>query len=401
MKRWTRRSLAAGGVAIAALAGWRLLQPPRVQVAAAARGDILDTVYASGTVEPDPRIEIDAQVRGTLIDPLEEGARVARGQLLARIDNPSLGFERDRTARTLAGARARTGPELRARTAELAAARAAEADARTRLGRARNLNRSGAVTRAELDAAIAAHDRTLAEVAAAESRRAAASESLEEARGTARAQYGAAASRASEAEVRSPIDGAIVGRRAEPGEYVSEGQLLFVVGDVDRLVLELVADEADVGALRVGQRATATLDAFPDRTFAGEVAEIAADADRASRTYQVEVRLHRPPDGLRPGMSAEATIEVGRADGVVLVPAAALAGDRVWVVEGGRASRRRVVVGIRELTWVEVRDGLAAGEEVIVGGRAPEGDGARVAPERVDLALPVGPARAAPLSRGD
>ncbi len=402
MKRWARGTLVAGGIAAAGLAAWRVVRPARVEVAAAARGNLLDTVYASGTVEPESHAEIDAQVRGELLAPVGEGERVAAGQLLARIDNPGLVFERERTSRTLAAARARTGPELRARRADLAAARVAETDARTRLDRTRTLARQDAVTTAELDAATAAHDRAVAEVEAAASRLAAVDESLAEARGTAGVLHGAAASRAADADVRSPIDGIVVRRHVEAGEFVTEGQPLFRVGDLGHLVLDLLVDEADVGALRVGQPTTATFDAFPRRAFAGRVSEIAPDADRESRTYRVEVRLDKVPEGLRPGMTAEATIEVGEARGVVLVPSAALTGDRLWVVEDGRASRRRVDVGIRELTWVEVRAGVEAGALVIIGGPAPEEDGARVSADRVDLAPPSGAtAPAGPLSRGE
>lgn len=396
--RWTRRALAAAGVAAVAVVVWRALRPPAVEVTPVVRGDIVDTVFASGTLEPDPRVELDAQVRGTLVAPVEEGARVARGQLLARIDNPALGFERERASRTLAAARGRTGPELRARRAELAAARAVEADVAIRLQRTRALHRKGAATTAELDAALAAHARAAAETAAAASRLTALGETLAEARGTARAIEGAATSKVAESEVRSPIDGVVVRRAAEPGEFVSEGQSLFAIGDVDHLVLELRADEADVGALRAGQPATATLDAFPGRVFAAQVGTIAPEADRDSATYLVKLLLDRPPDGLRAGMSAEASIEVGLARGVLLVPAAALSGDRLWVVADGRAHRRRVVPGIRELTWVEVRSGVAAGELVVVGG-APEADGARVRPVVTERKPPAG--RPAPLSRAE
>jgi RND family efflux transporter MFP subunit len=210
---------------------------------------------------------------------------------------------------------------------------------------------------------------------------------------------GSLASVVEDSFVRSPLDGVVLRRRVEGGEAVSQGQALFTVGDTARLLLEVKIDEADIGQVRVGQAVAINLYAWPARVFQGTVAEIYPDAERETKTFLARVRMADPPHGLRSGMSAEVNIVTAEKADALLVPAAAVLGMReagpdrpcrkaggagtcfegtAWMVRDGRAARREVTLGLRDVRQVEILAGLDAGEQVVVLGGKGLREGKRV-----------------------
>jgi RND family efflux transporter MFP subunit len=398
-----KRALIAVGVAglvvipIVVLAS----MPRAVTVAAVTRGRALQAVYATGMVEADPRVELKARLAGTLRDlAVREGATVTRGQLLARVENRSLTFDLRRGEADLraASARARAeSPQLAELEARRAALAAELAQAEDELKRDEQLRASQAIPEETVSRSRRKVTRLKAELGAQDARRRATRSDLAAERARLGAVAGSLASVVEDSFVRSPLDGVVLRRRVEEGEAVTQGQPLFTVGDTARLLLEVKIDEADVGQVRVGQGVAINLYAWPARVFQGAVTEIYPDAERETKTFLARVRITDPPPGLRSGMSAEVNIVTAEKLDALLVPAAAVLGMReaapdrpcrktggtcyegtAWVVRDGRAARRDVTLGLRDVRQVEILAGLDAGEQVVVLGGKGLRDGARV-----------------------
>jgi HlyD family secretion protein len=177
------------------------------------------------------------------------------------------------------------------------------------------------------------------------------------------------AARLADTEVRSPLDGVVLGRTVEPGEVVMINQPLYRVGNTDDLVLECSIDEADVAKVSLGSRAAVSLYAFSGKSFKATVFEVLPDADRAKKSFLAKLRLTDAPAGLRSGMSAEVNVIVAERPGSLLAPADAIdSSGYAWVAKDGRAERRKLTIGARDMLRVEILGGLAEGEQVVIGG---------------------------------
>jgi multidrug efflux pump subunit AcrA (membrane-fusion protein) len=369
-------------VVVMALLGWRVARPRPVIVARAIVGPAIQAVYATGTVEADPRVEVKAKVPGTIAQLLvKEGDRVRAGQLLASLDNKSLRFDLARTRADLRAATVRTSsgsPQLAALKAARESVAADLKLAEAELQRAEGLVKKGAMAADELDRRRERWNKLRAEWAAADARVRSTEIDLGAERERVGALEGSVAAQNADAEIRAPLDGTVIKKRVELGEAVVQSQPLFTVGNTEHLLLEVKVDEADVGRVRVGQTVLVDLFAFSDRVVEGRVAELYPDADRETKTFLAKVELAAPPEGLRSGMSAEVNIVTQRHEGATLVPAAAVAGGKLFVVESGRARERAVRTGLHDTRTVEVLEGVRPGERVVVLGGALS-DGAHVA----------------------
>ena len=172
-------------------------------------------------------------------------------------------------------------------------------------------------------------------------------------------------------EWSAPRDGIVLERNAVEGMRAQPGDVLFRVADTS--VVWAMADvaERDVGALAVGQPVTVTARGFPGREFAGTIAVIYPQINRDTRTARVRVELANADLALLPDMYVDAEINVGKSEAVLAVPESAVldTGTRQTVLVdkgGGRFEPREVKVGQRGGGYVEVRDGLAEGDPVVV-----------------------------------
>lgn len=408
------RAIAVVLVALAAAAAaGRWLWPARqisVRAEPVRRGDLSITVSATATatVESETEVQVRAEIPGRIARLLvKEGDRVQANQPIALLDQQEARAQVTLARANLEAARARL------RQAEAGVAMLAEqirtriAETRANLEKAsRDLERlqalfaEGAIPRQQLDAseaafavARAAHDAALADrdqeqVKAQEvsSARAAVAQ-MEAALGLAGVQLGRTV-------ITSPLAGLVTKRLAAEGEAVGLGGgsavvlggPLFVIVDPTRLYVRATIDELDAGRLRIDQEAHVTFDALPGRAFRGRVYHIApaASGDRQeARTFAIRVAVPEAAALLRPGLSADVEVLVGRRAGVLLVPSQAVLGARgqqtLFVVESGRARRRPIQVGAAGWNAVEVVVGVREGERVIVTPDAPGlADGARV-----------------------
>ena len=359
------------------------------------RGNLQVTVTATGNLQPTNEVQVGSEqsglVTGVFVD---NNDRVTQGQPLARLDTSRL---QDAATQARAG--------LAQAQAEVATAAATLAQNRADLSRQEEVFRvsNGRVpSRTELDAARATYQRGLAGVRAAQAGVT-----------TAQAQVSSAQTNLSKATIYSPVNGVVLSRQVDPGQTVaaslSAPVLFTIVEDLSQMKLEVRVDEADVGQVSAGQRATFTVDAYPGRTFQATVLRVDVGANASGSTtsgssasnaasstntviaYTAVLSVANPEMLLRPGMTATAEIVTAERQNAILVPNAALRWSperdaaatkgqggvtSVLVPRGGRGGRgggrgggREVSIGrgSRQTVYVLGADGQPQAVQIIVG----------------------------------
>jgi len=362
-----------------------------VRTAKVGRQDLVSLITANGTLQAKTKVELSANVMGQVTQlNVEEGQAVKNGELLLVIDQ----------ARYSAAVEA-SKKNLEALEAELVRSREAAAQAHRDAANAHKQLGEGIIAQADYDRA-----RSLADQADASSRRAA--------RQVEQAQADLASSRDSLAktEIRSPIDGIVTRRNIEQGEVVvtgtmnNPGTVLMTISDMSTIEAVLEVDQTDMPALRLGQPASVLIDAYPDQTFPAAVSEIGSSPIRTSSLgaaatgtdYEVKVVLQAHPERVRPGLTVTADITTSTREKTLTVPIGALVLrapeqpkakveseeatrverpqstaarlkdiEGVYLVKGGKVEFKPVTVGIKGETDVEVVEGLAEGDEVVIG----------------------------------
>lgn len=291
------------------------------------RGDLTVTVTATGNLEPRNQVDIGSELSGTVAKVLVDvNDEVKEGQVLAVLDTTRLKAQVLQQESSLASAQARV-LQADATTKESKASLA-------RLQKVRELSGNKLPSQQDLDVAEAAVSRAEGEAAAARAAVAQARASLEAVRTDLR-----------KTEVRSPISGVILVRSIEPGQTVAAtmtAPVLFIMAeDLKKMELHVSVDEADVGAVTVGQDASFTVDAFPNRRFNAHITQVhfassntkssaSSSSSAASATstgvvtYETVLEVDNPELLLRPGMTATAEIVTTNIQNALLVPNAAL-----------------------------------------------------------------------------
>lgn len=375
-----------------------MLRPLPVTTTAIIRGTAVEAAYATGTVEPFDRVLVKAKAAGAVDLKVREGAHVRKGDLVAVIDSPTLGYDLDRGKVSLRAAEQQAGSKGPQVLALEAQARALSADLNTvKSDRAHvaRLVESGSVPQVDLDHLTNKSAGLEAQLEANVALQKALRIDLAARRDESSATMGSLAARLADTEVRSPLDGVVLARYVEPGEVAAVNTALLKIGGVDNLVLECAIDEADVGHVAIGKKVAISLYAFSDTVYEGEVFDIFPDADRSKKSFLAKVKFQKPPSGLRSGMTAEVNVIIEERPRSLLVPAEAVdAMGRVLVVVNGRVHVRVPKLGVRDMLRVEVLDGLAEGEEVVVAGGDGLTEGARVGstikPPAEGMRLPKG-----------
>ena len=266
------------------------------------RRDIVVSAQASGTVQPDTTVEVKSKASGEILDlAVETGQAVKRGDLMVRVD-----------PRIPRNAVAQAQADL-----EVAQARLTNANSQKR--RADELFKSQSITEQEHEQALLDYANANAEVIRARV-------ALE----TMRDQL-------DDTNVRAPISGTIIEKQVERGQVISSptndvggGTVLLKMADLNLVQVRTLVDETDIGKIQPGQRATVTVDAFPNRPFQGTVLKIEPQAltEQNVTMFPVLVRIDNKEGLLRPGMNSEVEVHVGRRDDVLAVPNAALRTQR-------------------------------------------------------------------------
>ncbi|MBY0455128.1 MAG: efflux RND transporter periplasmic adaptor subunit [Burkholderiaceae bacterium] len=320
-RRWWQRPALWLAAVVLALAGggWYYWQEKQLAGAAPSfvteevrRGNITLSVAATGTLQPTRSVNIGSELSGTVRSVrVDVNDQVRKGQVLVELDTAKLGAQVLRSRASLAAAHAR-----------LAQASASTKEAQANLGRLEEVARlsGGKVpSAAELDAGRATLDRAIADEASGRA-------SVDDAK----AALFTDETNLSKASIRSPIDGVVLTRTVDPGNAVAaslQAVTLFTVAeDLTQLQLQVNVDEADVGAVQVGQKAYFTVSAYPSRKYPAKITRVAYGSTKTDNvvTYITWLEVDNSDLSLRPGMTAAATITSTERNDVLLVPNTAL-----------------------------------------------------------------------------
>lgn len=388
-----------GGVALAVVliallwTGFKSTDQVQYQTQSVKRGSLVMTISATGTLQPTNQVDVGSEISGTIKTvEADYNDRVARGQVLAKIDTTKLEAQVKQTAASTDAANARV---------QQTQATVAEAKAKlARLVQVQQASDGKVPAKAEMDTAKANLDRAIADEANARAAFAQAEATLEAQRID-----------LAKAVIRSPIKGVVLKRAAEPGQTVAaafQTPVLFTLAeDLTQMDLHVDVDEADVGKAREGLTATFTVDAYPDRTFPARITQVRFGSKTVAGvvTYETVLKVDNTNLLLRPGMTGTANITVQKADDALLVFNAALrftppqaepkpAGggglvgnlmprppstapkpvetpeDRqphVWILREGKLERVLLKTGITDGVMTEVKEGkLEPGMAVVV-----------------------------------
>jgi HlyD family secretion protein len=351
------------------------------------------TVVVSGRVLAPAKIDIGATITARVARvAVQEGDRVAAGQVLIELERTELAAALAQAEAGEAAARTRIAQwrEVGAPGAQqqLAQAEANLAIAQQDARRQEDLFRQGFIGAARLDEvkrtlAVAQAQATSARATAA-ANGAAGSERrlLDDQLAQARAAREAAAARLAQTRILAPAAGVVLDRAVEPGDIVQPGKrLLGLLQDGDFRLTALI-DEKNLGLLKPGQPAVAAADAYPTQRFRATLDYLAPGVDLQRGTVEAKFKVPDPPALLRADMTVSIDIEVAARPDARVVPVAALrgpVGEAPWVLvlRDGHAERVAVRTGARSAAEVEVVDGLAAGDVVIVSPGIAPGDRVR------------------------
>ncbi len=308
-----RGLLLAGGALLVAAGAWAALRGDKAATgwttAVVQRGDVVEVVGATGTLQAVTTVQVGSQVSGTIARlHADFNDTVRAGQLVAELD-PSLFEARLRQAEA----------NLASATANLERSGAALDDARQKRERAEELWKARLLPETELETARANARSAEAQV-----------KSSDAAVSQAEASVNQAQVDLGHTIIRAPIDGVVIGRNVDVGQTVAaslQAPTLFVIAnDLRRMQVRAGIDEADVGRVREGMAATFRVDAHPEEVFPARVEQVRLQPQVVSNvvTYDTLLSVDNDAQKLKPGMTATVSLEVRRADGVLRVPAAAL-----------------------------------------------------------------------------
>lgn len=361
-------------------------QPVAVEVttAAAIKRDLPRFFEATGSLAGDQQTDVAPQTAGKVVAVgVDIGSYVRRGQMLVKLDDAELKLRVEQAATQVEQAKAavrqaeekiglRPGQAFDPnRVADVAAAKVTYDLAEKNLKRAEKLIESGDVSRSFYDDQRARRDqlREQYEVALAQARQNYAAVDVARTNvANAQSQLALARKNLSYAVIPAPIDGFVTERTADLGEYVSPQQKVATIVRTNPLRIRIDIPEQAIPDVSVGQSVSITTSAWPDKNFAGRVARIAPNVTAASRTMTVEAEINNSGNALKPGQFATVRILQERAEPAVLIPARALLSDagvnRVYVIKDGHAEQRLVQTGQTEGDLIEIRNGIAADEQV-------------------------------------
>lgn len=362
--------LIAVSIAVVAGAGFWLFGSSKAQhkvtyeTAVVTRGEISESITATGTIEPVTEVEVGTQVSG-IIDKIyaDYNSVVTKGQLIAEMDRVTLQSEVASQRAAYNGAKAEY--EYQQKNYE----------------RNRGLHEKQLISDTEYEESKYNYAKAKSTFESSEANLAKAKRNL------------------AYATITSPIDGVVISRAVEEGQTVAAGfetpTLFTIAADLTQMQVIADVDEADIGGVQEGQRVIFTVDAYPNDTFEGTVTQVRLEATEESNvvTYEVVISAHNPDLKLKPGLTANITIYTAERRNVVNIPLKALrfvpdppSGKKrhepedlpqqeisgndslkiVWVQDGQEWKPRKVVVGMDNSVNVEICSGLEAGETVAI-----------------------------------
>ena len=369
------RTVAVALLALAAAAGCRrgpstetaaqAVAPVSVSVVAVKTQDEPVTIEATGSFDADESSDVAPDAAGRVVaTPVDVGQFVKEGAVLVRLQGIDAGLRLDEARASVSRAEA-----------SLKLAESQNTLAQTTAQRYASLQATGDVSNTVADQA-----RTGAETAV---------QNVNTARATvaqARAQLAQAEKAVADVAVVAPFSGYISQRRVSLGEYVQPSTPVVTLLKTDPLRLRLTIPGVQAGQIRVGQKVTATVDAYPEQSFSGKVTAVNPAIAAESRSFTVEARVPNPETLLKPGMFSVATVDQGRTQKTMLVPRRAVIEDantnsyRVFIIDKENKARLRVVqLAAREVgDNTRIVSGIQGSDRVATSNLAQLYDGADV-----------------------
>jgi HlyD family secretion protein len=381
--------LSGAGIGARAYRANQAADEPAMRTVQLSRGDIVDAVVTTGTLQAVRTVQVGSQVSGSIAWlGADFNSIVRKGQIIAKLDPALLESQVEQARANLGQARAnlaKAGSDLDRSRVELV-------DAQQKYARAKELTARSLLPQSDLDAATVAVDSAQASLASQEA-------------AVAQAQAGVSQSQASVNQnevnlehtiITAPIDGIVIQRSVDVGQTVAASlqspTVFAIAADLTQMQVSADVDEADIGRIRAGQAVTFKVDAFPSEIFAGIVSQVRLQPVVVQNvtTYTAMIDVPNPALRLKPGMTANVTVEVARRSGVVRVPNAALrfrpnidtfaalnqempsdlqsGGSRVWRYTNNRIEPARVELGITDGVLTElVGSEMQPGTDVAIG----------------------------------
>lgn len=303
------------------------------------RGLIEQSVSATGAVQALTTVDLSSQLSGQIAEvKVDFNSRVKAGDLLAVLDKKT--FEAKVKSAQANLAMANSG--IAVQNATIKKNEALVKKARDDVGRQQHLAQKGATSQAVLGTATTALATTEADLAVAAAQLDNAKASVAQRR----SDLEQAQIDLERTEIRSPVDGVVIARNIDPGATVAaslQAPILFRIAlDLSKIQIETQVDEADIGRIEEGNEVTFTVDAYPDRTFRGQVAQVRIGGTTENNvvTYTVIVGAENPREKLLPGMTATVRIVTGRKTDALRVPNAAVRFNPPAAVPGAETAPR-------------------------------------------------------------
>ncbi|WP_303114005.1 efflux RND transporter periplasmic adaptor subunit [Leyella stercorea] len=348
--------------AIATLAVWLLSGGKKEEkitfdTAAVAPANIMNSITATGTIEPVTSVTVGTQVSG-IVSKLfvDYNSVVKKGQVIAELDKTNLMSQLNTAKTQLATAQS----QLNYQTANY--------------NRYKTLFEKGLVAADDFDNAKLSYTQAKEQVVSAKE------------------EVQRAQTNLGYATITSPIDGVVLSKSVEEGQTVaasfSTPELFTIAQDLTNMQVVADVDEADIGDVKEGERVSFTVDAYPDDTFEGEVKQVRQEATTTNNvvTYEVVISAPNADLKLKPGLTANVTIYTAERKGVLSVPSKALrftpqretvgkmkivdvanAKNKVWTIEGNSIVAHKVNIGMTDGTNTQIVGGIAEGTKVVTG----------------------------------
>lgn len=363
MKKLSKVWLVVAVVIIVAIVAWALSGSKKeeqisFETAAVAPANIMNSITATGTIEPVTSVTVGTQVSG-IVGKLyvDYNSVVKKGQVIAELDKTNLMSQLNSAKTQLATAQSQLNYQT------------------TNFNRYKTLYQKGLVAADDFDSAKLSYTQAKEQVAAAKE------------------EVQRAQTNLGYATITSPIDGIVLSKSVEEGQTVaasfSTPELFTIAQNLTNMQVVADVDEADIGDVKEGERVSFTVDAYPDDTFEGTVKQVRQEATTTNNvvTYEVVISAPNADLKLKPGLTANVTIYTAERKGVLSVQSKALrftpqketvgkmkivdqtgnAKNKVWTIEGNSIVAHNVNIGMTDGTNTQILNGISAGVKVVTG----------------------------------
>lgn len=363
MKKLSKVWLVVAVVIIVAIVAWALSGSKKeeqisFETAAVAPANIMNSITATGTIEPVTSVTVGTQVSG-IVSKLyvDYNSVVKKGQVIAELDKTNLMSQLNSAKTQLATAQSQLNYQT------------------TNFNRYKTLYQKGLVAADDFDSAKLSYTQAKEQMAAAKE------------------EVQRAQTNLGYATITSPIDGIVLSKSVEEGQTVaasfSTPELFTIAQDLTNMQVVADVDEADIGDVKEGERVSFTVDAYPDDTFEGTVKQVRQEATTTNNvvTYEVVISAPNADLKLKPGLTANVTIYTAERKGVLSVQSKALrftpqketvgkmkivdqtgnAKNKVWTIEGNSIVAHKVNIGMTDGTNTQILNGISAGVKVVTG----------------------------------